>query len=251
METRDKLSTKDNFLSLINMQTEFIDECKNDIERLKDSEKKGIQLYNLPNLEVIQNKYEMILMYEYDNLLATYSMGGDINKISPMYKNIISLMEIAWKKESDYFLLLGMTSIGIMIDTSNDIFDKLIHIVKENDLNDFLVDYLIQYKEPNRCIETNNFYFDVPYRNIQDILEKFQINKEEAILRMKKYLTKEWYRGHSNYGWHNIHKINIYAYSGYWSFESGAIVKILGLDDNCLKDCTYYPYDMVHWLDNK
>ncbi|KXY58127.1 hypothetical protein AT278_02010 [Bacillus cereus] len=36
-------------------------------------------------------------------------------------------------------------------------------------------------------------------------------------------------------------------YSGYWSFESGAIVKILKLDDSNLKDTSYYPYDMVHY----
>ena len=37
---------------------------------------------------------------------------------------------------------------------------------------------------------------------------------------------------------------------GYWSFESGALVKILGLDDSSLKEVQYYPYDMVHWNEN-
>ena len=251
MGTRDKLSTKDNFLSLIKMQTGFIDEWKNDIEKLKDSEKKGVQLYSLPNSEVIQNGYKEILMYEYNNLLATYSAGEDINKILPMYKNIISLMEVAWEKENGYVLLLGIISMGVMLGVDNETFDKLIHIVKENNIKDSLIEYLIQYKEPNWVRETNHFYFNIPYKKIQCILEIYQSNKEEAILRIKKYLTKEWYRGHSDCGWYNIHKINIYAYSGYWSFESGALVKILGLDDSSLKDCPYYPYDMVHWLDNK
>lgn len=196
METRDKFSTKDNFAFLIKMQTEIIDEWKNDIQHLKDSEKKGIQLYSLPNLEVIQNKYETILMYEYDNLLATYSMGEGVEKILPMYKNVISLMEIAWKKENGYFLLVGMISIGVMLEIDSDTFDRLVYIVRRNNLKDFLIDYLIQYKDHNWCIETNLFYFDVPYKNIQDILEKSQSSKEEAILRIKKYLTKEWYRGH-------------------------------------------------------
>ena len=29
-------------------------------------------------------------------------------------------------------------------------------------------------------------------------------------------------------------------------FESGAMVKVLGLDDSELKDVPYYPYDLVH-----
>lgn len=41
--------------------------------------------------------------------------------------------------------------------------------------------------------------------------------------------------------------INEKLYSGYWSFESGAVVKILGLDDNELEDVKYYPYDLVHF----
>ncbi|MDD7379168.1 MAG: DUF1911 domain-containing protein [Lachnospiraceae bacterium] len=37
------------------------------------------------------------------------------------------------------------------------------------------------------------------------------------------------------------------AYYGYWSFEAGAIAKILNLDDSSLKDVPYYPYDLVHY----
>ncbi|WP_366770662.1 PoNe immunity protein domain-containing protein [Sphingobacterium sp.] len=29
--------------------------------------------------------------------------------------------------------------------------------------------------------------------------------------------------------------------------KSGALVKILGLDDNSLKEQQYYPYEMIHW----
>ena len=48
-------------------------------------------------------------------------------------------------------------------------------------------------------------------------------------------------------GGHDDHKSKWNIHTGYWSFESGALVKILGLDDSTLKDQPYYPYDMVHW----
>lgn len=38
------------------------------------------------------------------------------------------------------------------------------------------------------------------------------------------------------------------TYCGYWGFESGAIVKILDLDDSIIKNTSYYPYNMVHFL---
>lgn len=40
-------------------------------------------------------------------------------------------------------------------------------------------------------------------------------------------------------------KQNIYY--GYWSFEAGAIAKILNIDDDSIKNISYYPYDLVHY----
>ena len=248
MEARDKLSTKENFLSLIRMQTECINDCKKDIQNLKNSEVKGIQLYSLPNIEVIQNKYETILMYEYDNLLATYSMGENIDKILPLYKEIVSFMDIAWKKDNGYILMVNMLSIGILLDVEDTIFNKLAMIIQKDKLNDFLINYLLHHIcKIDVSLNIGNFLFPRPYAATKEIVLFAEKDKMSSVKRLKKYLSQEWYRGHSGYGWHNIHKINIFAHSGYWSFESGALVKILGLDDSSLKEVQYYPYDMVHW----
>ena len=82
------------------------------------------------------------------------------------------------------------------------------------------------------------------------VSELAKIDKKQAIKRLEKYLKKEWYRGHSEYPWYNDHKYGI-IHDGYWSFESGALVNVLGLDDSGLKGLPYYPYDMVHWNDTK
>ena len=252
METRDKLSTEENFSSLIKMQTGFIDEWKNDIEKLEESEKKGVQLYSLPNLEVIQNGYKEILMYEYDNLLATYSAGEDIDKILSRYKYIISLMKIAWEKENGYVQMVNMLSIGILLDVEDVVFNELVMTAQRSSLNDFLVDYLLHHKSLiDVTLNSDNFLFPRPYAATREIILLADEDKTSSIKRLKKYLSQEWYRGHSDCGWYNIHKVNIYAHSGYWSFESGALVKILGLDDSSLKGLQYYPYDMVHWKDTK
>lgn len=64
---------------------------------------------------------------------------------------------------------------------------------------------------------------------------------------MRDYLANEWYQGQNDTGWYDAHKSKEDIFSGYWSFVSGAIVKILELDDSSLKDTPYYPYDMVHY----
>lgn len=90
-----------------------------------------------------------------------------------------------------------------------------------------------------RC--SNTVLFPVPYQSALSIISSNNQSKELSIQKLEKYLKKEWYRGHSDCAWHD----------GYWSFESGALVKILGLDDSSLKGLPYYPYDMVHWNENK
>jgi hypothetical protein len=63
------------------------------------------------------------------------------------------------------------------------------------------------------------------------------------------YLKNKWYHGHRDTAWYNRHKRKNSTYDGYWSFESGAIAKIMGLDDSGWEDLKYYPYDMVHYKD--
>ena len=62
---------------------------------------------------------------------------------------------------------------------------------------------------------------------------------------MKLYLDK-WYRLHKDDSWYENHKKEG-SYKGYWSWEAGAVTKILGLDDNGYANHPNYPYDMVHW----
>ena len=72
----------------------------------------------------------------------------------------------------------------------------------------------------------------------------FQENKTELL---KKYLKNDWYN--KDCGCYEAHKSRQNIYYGYWSFEAGAVAKILQLDDKDLRNVPYYPYDMVHYKD--
>ena len=73
------------------------------------------------------------------------------------------------------------------------------------------------------------------------------MKKVDAEAFLAEYLKRKWYSSHSDYYWYNSHESKANTYFGYWCFEAGAIVKIMGLDDSALKDNQYYPYDLVHY----
>lgn len=252
MEVRDKYGTIESFSILIEEESGFIVEVEKTIVRLKESESKGVQLYPRPNLDVLEDYMAEILYYKYDILLASYSVGKDIREIEKQHKDIVALAERYWKVRQDYVMLLHILSIGILLQADANLFLRLANVVKENTLKDFLIDYLISYKLTDYSpIPERQFRWKRPYPFLDNIISVAQTNKEEAVKQLKQYLTKRWYRGHSDSGWYNIHITNLGSHSGYWSFESGALVKMFGLDDSSLKEVQYYPYDMVHWSDIK
>ena len=60
---------------------------------------------------------------------------------------------------------------------------------------------------------------------------------------------EEWYNKDCEV--YESHKSVQSLYYGYWSFEAGAVAKILRLNDSKLKGVPYYPYDLVHYREQK
>jgi hypothetical protein len=248
---RDKLNSIEGYQEIINRNINYISEDFDAIKKLEESEKKGIQLYRFSNNQVIFNNYCEILEYQCANFKAGYSLGKNLEDLKIEYYSIVSTMEHCWEQESGYIEMIWMLSIGKMLEIENAVIFKLIEIVKKDNPKDYLVDFLIQSYLPSWKIDSDKLKFNIPYKATQEIISLARISKEKALDRQRKYLTKEWYRGHSDTGWYNNHKSEGNFHTGYWSFESGALVKILGLDDSSLKGMPYYPYDMVHWADKK
>jgi hypothetical protein len=251
METRDKLNTGERYREIIMREEKFISDSFEDINKLEESEKSGLQLYNKPNLEAIQYNLDDILKYKFDIFLAKYSAGVDISELKKEINPLSSILEKSWRKSNGYVQMVWILSVGIMLEIEDSEFSTLVKLVEKDNPNDFLVDFFIRYRVSSWQGKSDIFMFKRPYQTTQEIISLAQTNKAESLNRLKKYLSKEWYRGHSDTGWYNAHKSKWNIHTGYWSFESGALVKILGLDDSPLKGLPYYPYDMVHWLDEK
>ncbi|MBU2946297.1 PoNi-like cognate immunity protein [Zobellia uliginosa] len=232
---RDKVKDKTYFENYIDKEKKAIDFF---IENTKDKE--------LPVAG--QRTFDTTLDLKTRNILiAKYSSGAKIIDLKKDYIESVKWFAKIYNSQNFYVQLIWMLSMGVLLEIDNDSFDILINLVENDDLEDHLVDFLIQSRKPSRPISTKAFKFSIPYKSIESVIN--ETDKQIALENLKKYLDKEWYKGHSSAGWHNSHNGKHNTYFGYWSFESGAVVKILGLDDSSLRDQQYYPYDMVHWKD--
>ena len=175
-------------------------------------------------------------------MIATYTAGFSIVDFKGQYIKYVESLQLSWQSNSGYEQMVWVLSIGILLEIEEMIFDQLVDLVKKDDPEDYLIDYLIQSRHPEWTIRVN-YNFPKPYGFTRKIIE--EEDSEQALKLLKKYLAKKWYQGSRDTGWYNLHKTNNRSYYGYWSFESGSICKLKGLDYKELEGVPYFPYDLV------
>lgn len=196
-----------------------------------------------PQEEFIKNSATLEQLTR-DILIGRYSAGVDIDHLLSDYEETVLWFGMAYNNpETFYIPLLWLISIGIMIE-ENKWIDKIKKLVERNNPQDSLIDFLLEKNIPQSSL---NLLYPIPYKGILEVIEISRSDKQKAVERLKIYLQNEWYNGHAECSWYDSHKSNKNTYAGYWSFESGAVVKLLDLDDTILRDIPYYPYDMAHW----
>ena len=242
MILRDEITTSDRLLKLIDFEKKLINEKRNKIKSLMKDTEEGVQRYKLTNDEVIANIKGTINVLSEEVLVATYTAGYSIEKFKEEYLKYVDSLIPVWQSNSGYDAMLWSLSIGILLDIDEVTFDQLVDLVKKDDPEDYLIDYLIQFRHPEWKIRIN-YNFTRPYGFTRKIIE--EENSEKAVALLKEYLTKKWYQGCREESWYNLHKENIDNYYGYWSFESGALCKIKCLDYKQLEGLPYFPYDLV------
>ena len=242
MILRDEITTSDKILKIIDFEKKTINEKQEKIQNLIKDNEEGVQRYKLTNDKVIANTKRTIKVLTEKVLVATYTAGYPIEDFKEEYINFVNSLLPVWQSNSGYLQMVWILSIGILLEINDEIFDQLVDLVKKDDPEDYLIDYLIQSRHPDWKIRIN-YNFPRPYGFTRKIIE--EENAEQALKLLREYLTKKWYQGSRDAGWHDLHKINNKSYYGYWSFEAGAICKIKGLDYKELEGVPYFPYDLV------
>ncbi len=235
---RDRMKDEGYFKDYIENYHSAIGELENLVEQL--IYERGI------GDEGVDNTYNSLSVYSYSKLIAKYSAGRPLHEIKDALPKLIDLMERSRPTNAignydDYLEVVWLLSIGVMLEideTSLSRVKQLAMIYEEDALVDFLLN-------PRDSRPKSTFLFGRPYKNLLPIISG--TDPAQQVLSLKSYLEDDWYKGHGKAWWFDSHLIDDIIYPGYWSFESGAIVKILDLDDSSLKNVPYYPYDMVHF----
>ena len=237
---RDSLATEKHLNNMINYMREEIEWSKDSTSRIiaKKSEM-GEDTSNAMKLG------SMDLRAFYVSLInSLYSIGAPMDEINELFPAVFETFVGA--KESGYADMLWIASIGIMLDAPAQMMNELARITDENNFSDYLLDFLFCSIYPKREKQYKEFLFPVPYEFLASVIEAE--TKDESLHLLQEYLDTLWYKGHKGEDWYNSHKnMNKSFYDGYWSFESGAIAKILHLEDTGWENQKYYPYDMVHY----
>ena len=229
---RDVLMNEQYFCEYIEEETERVNKF---LTKLKNNEVREDRIYS------VKKKIDSI---KFGLLISKYSSGEDVSKLETEFIQLLEDMPLYWNNNSSYIDMLWMMALAILFEVSEERFHILVDLVDKYKRNDAVLDFFTTYKLKGiiKNIE-GSFSYGFPYNKLTDIV----LDKESAVSRLKDYLEKYWYVGHKDMGWYEIHKAKEKLYYGYWSFEAGAIAKILKLDDSSLKNMQYYPYDLVHY----
>lgn len=232
---RDRMRDEHYFNTLIQKEKESIIRFEDAVQK-STLEKGELDRGTRNGYSILINSYQKEI-----NLL--YSSGEDLTIIEKYYKKLLFYYSKMWDRKYGYIELIKVLSLAVLFEVNrSDIFELEEKLISEN-FDDYLANSLIKKIDSTWERKGVEFEFKV-YDCVKLILEN---DGEIACEALKKYLQEKWYEIHRECAWYDSHKSSKNVYYGYWSFEAGAIAKILNLDDSSLKDELYYPYDLVHY----
>src|SRR5699024_3390306 len=218
---RDLLCDEEDCREGIEFYNKIIIDNREEINGLKEDIKNGIQRYRRDNEVIIKDTYYGIFEYYLENIRAHYSLGDPVDILHKGFTEAIQDLEKSEKERIGYLNLLWMVSLGILLETDKENIKKLSEIIKKQQLNDFVIDYLLCACDIGWSHISNSFDKEIPYANTKEIVELAETDKDAASDRLFTYMEKEWFRGHYDFEWKNAH--NEPGYVGFWSFESAAL----------------------------
>ena len=230
-QIRDQLKNEAYFKKYIQQQEKRISNCENTLE-----------LGELPKerLDLIE---ERVAGLKSSILTAKYSMGADLKELGKRWPEVLCLLSGKWNANTSQVDIINAVALSVLYEVDDATWDTVSKAACQYGRKDWLVGFLLSSREGGPDYQSWKVFMKNPYQTLRNILETSSKKAED----IKEYLEKEWYKGHDFLPWYDIHKSDQMLYCGYWSNETAAAVKILGIDDSCLKDQQYYPYDLAHF----
>ncbi len=253
----------ENSLKTVIERNEFLNrEVCEDINEINEDIKSNISNYPKSNEDILIDCYNSLFNQNLKIIIAKYTLYKRVENIR-LFLDTIKYMDKSWGQKSsnkfvyhsgttpyfsydEYWKLITMLSFCVLLDVPNEEFTKLVKIREKVQEKDYLLDTIIASRINDYKVDKHNMKTN-PYQELVNIINVAKEGDDFLASEMlKTYLSTQWYKDNKEMYWYNYHKEKG-LYFGYWSFESGAIAKILSLDDSSLKNQKYYPYDMVHF----
>ncbi len=159
-------------------------------------------------------------------MIAQYSRGDSVAVLEKEYLQLVGEWEEVF--EADYYNKnLKMISLAVLFGVDSSILERIKLLLQKANINDWLFDFLLNMGDDEMAEATSDLLFPRSYG-----LLKKAVYAENKVELLKRYLIEAWY--HRDCGCYEAHKSEQNIYYGYWSFEAGAVAKILKLDDDDL-----------------
>ncbi len=142
-----------------------------------------------------------------------------------------------------YADLLEIIAKGVLLN-ANDALGDLAGKLKAVGYHDYLISFLLRFAVPAiELMPQLQWSQDVACLKLREITLSERATASDSLMD---YLQNYFYTSDNLEDDYGSHKRNDNSYTGYWSFESAAIAKIMGLNDDSLENHPYYPYDLRH-----
>ena len=240
---RDKLKGRRHFEKILKSRQDEINSDKEFLPRAGENKLFICRVIACNSVDVIQIRY---------------SMDGGLKELREIYLDSL-----------DYFLrgfnctnpiyddILNRISLGILLNIPDENFMQLVGYVQRLDEEakpadwtpDLLLWFLLNSRLKDNEKRTHAQKLAFP-RECKGLYKVTQAADSKAALKALKEYIGKWYNLNKDASWYDSH-LRKNCYSGYWAWEVAAVAKIMHIDDTDLKDNPYYPYDMVHWEEDR
>ncbi|MEH2955562.1 PoNe immunity protein domain-containing protein [Candidatus Merdisoma sp. JLR.KK011] len=246
---RDYLCNEEELKDTIEFDEKQIINKWEQIDGLLKDIQEGIQRKPKKNEDILFSVKKTLFRLANKLIRAKYSLGLSCKELEDLYLQALSIVSELGFTTIGYVNFLQYFALGILLEVDEDKIKDLVKKADEDNLDDFVFDFLVSSYGLKRDMISSNYQKENPYKLLAEIVEISFHDKNAAAQKLNEYIKKKWLRGHADYGWMNAHKEA--GYVGLWSFEAAAVAKILRLDDSKLEDDNHYPYDLTHFKDNK
>jgi hypothetical protein len=211
----------------------------------------GFEKFNRLTLSYTAGESIESLRDELEQVIAAYERYGDL-----LWKYRQDRNEVVFEFTSldDYCQLMQLIGLCFLLHR-RDLLPRLAALqdgeqgTSNGGADVIYEEFMIHVFGAQRRFQTEHACQVRPYENLFYALT--EPGQPEQLNELNLFL-KHWYKDLAGTGWHDSHKPdadgNQGGYYGYWSFEAGAAVLLLGIeDDSILHKYLYYPKDLVAW----